>query len=123
MHQDNNSQPVGHVVMILRGGVEIKLDKKFDWLRDIRWHMIGRYAHNKKYGPLHDVIIKHEYGAIPRGDFVVDHINRDPTDNRLANLRVITLSENCKNSDYYEVRSGRRNKKIEDDISKRLCQI
>lgn len=35
-------------------------------------------------------------GNIPHG-LVVDHINRNPTDNRLENLRIVTPQENLKN--------------------------
>jgi len=37
---------------------------------------------------VHRVIWKMHFGKIPVG-FVIDHINRDPTDNRLDNLRCI----------------------------------
>lgn len=35
------------------------------------------------------------YGEWPDGQ--IDHINRDPGDNRIDNLRVVTGSENCRN--------------------------
>jgi HNH endonuclease/AP2 domain len=38
----------------------------------------------------------HFYGSWPNGD--VDHINGDPIDNRIKNLRVATVSENLANS-------------------------
>lgn len=34
-------------------------------------------------------------GKIPKG-LQIDHINNDPTDNRLQNLQLLTRSENCK---------------------------
>jgi hypothetical protein len=36
-------------------------------------------------------------GAIPKG-MCIDHINRDKTDNRIVNLRVVTFSENAANA-------------------------
>ena len=38
----------------------------------------------------------------------VDHINRDRSDNRLCNLRVVTHSENRKNVDGHEAAAERR---------------
>jgi hypothetical protein len=37
------------------------------------------------------------HGEWPVGE--IDHINRDKADNRLANLRQVTRSENCQNKD------------------------
>ena len=36
------------------------------------------------------------FGAIPEG-MVIDHINRNPSDNRIENLRVVTQSANLRN--------------------------
>ena len=45
------------------------------------------------------------YGEWPIGQ--IDHINRCPTDNRIANLRVVTGSENCRNK-HHKSTSGFR---------------
>lgn len=41
----------------------------------------------------HRLIWELHNGPIPEG-YVVDHINQDPSDNRLENLRLATISEN-----------------------------
>lgn len=43
----------------------------------------------------HRVVLAMLYGAWPDGD--VDHINGDVSDNRPANLRIVSHAENCKN--------------------------
>ncbi len=45
---------------------------------------------------LHRLIWAMVYGAHPEG--LVDHINQNPKDNRLSNLRIATRSENAMNS-------------------------
>lgn len=37
------------------------------------------------------------YGPIPRS-FVIDHVDGDPTNNRLKNLRLATFQQNMRNS-------------------------
>jgi hypothetical protein len=51
---------------------------------------------NKKCYQLHRVIWKLYYGEEPHGK-VIDHINRNKTDNRINNLRLVTWGVNCLN--------------------------
>ena len=44
----------------------------------------------------HRVIYEMHHGPIPEG-MEIDHINGDPADNRIKNLRVVTSSENKQN--------------------------
>jgi hypothetical protein len=44
------------------------------------------------------------YGDFPPGD--IDHINRDPTDDRIANLRSVSHSANLHNTQHRDATSG-----------------
>jgi hypothetical protein len=62
---------------------------------------IGRngYLHGRIFGDAylaHRVAWAIHYGEWPLGQ--IDHINHDRTNNRIANLRVVRNSENCKNT-------------------------
>jgi len=46
---------------------------------------------------VHRIIYEHVHGPIPDG-LVIDHINRDRQDNRIENLRLVTISTNSHNS-------------------------
>jgi hypothetical protein len=56
-----------------------------------------RVRHQGKFHKVHRIIWKMFYGPIPPG-YCIDHINGNPSDNRLENLRLATRSENRCNS-------------------------
>ena len=57
----------------------------------ISGHMSFQYKGQKL--KVHRVIFAMYTGVDP-ADLVIDHINHDPTDNRIANLRICTLAQN-----------------------------
>ena len=57
---------------------------------------------NKKLWRAHHLALLYVYGTLPPPDKDVDHINRDRTDNRIANLRVVSRSANNFNTDKHK---------------------
>ena len=53
--------------------------------------------YKKKDYQLHRLVYIYHYGDIPEGLYV-DHINRDRSDNRIENLRLVTKQENSWNN-------------------------
>lgn len=46
---------------------------------------------------LHRLVWAIFHGEYPDSDKVIDHINRDGTDNRISNLKLVTIRENSQN--------------------------
>lgn len=72
------------------------VDRQFSWLDKHKWsncHGYSKTAINKKIVMMHHLIM----GKPPQGKDV-DHINRDRSDNRLCNLRLVSRSVNLRNS-------------------------
>jgi len=63
--------------------------------------------------PAHRALWTMVHGDIPTG-MVIDHINGEPSDNRISNLRLVTKGENCLN---------RRNKKRSSGLPKNINKI
>jgi hypothetical protein len=95
-------------IPLTRGKVAIVDDEDFEYLSQWKWHCTnagyaarrgfwGGWVDGKKMnGPM---ILMHRLVNNTPDGFDTDHINRDTLDNRKANLRTATRSENNRNSD------------------------
>ena len=73
-----NKRYAGRIVRgTAHGYLRLRIDDKIQYAHRIIWEM-----HN---------------GSIPEG-FEIDHINRDTEDNRLANLRLVSIAGNRRNT-------------------------
>jgi len=89
-------------IQLTKGYVAIVDDDDFAWLSQWKWFFTGRYparsaskeeetAGRPCHISMHRAIVGASSGRI------VDHINGDPLDNRRANLRFCSLSQNQHN--------------------------
>jgi len=60
-------------------------------------HGYRQIGYDYKKRRTHRVIWAYHYGEIQKG-FFIDHINRDPLDNRIENLRLCNKTQNAGNS-------------------------
>jgi len=71
-----------------------------DWVNQWRWSLNGGYAHRctlKNYVRRKFLMHRELMGLVQGDGLEVDHINRNKLDNRRANLRVVSKSEQAQN--------------------------
>lgn len=97
-------EPRGEVVFATVGGVRFLLDAADEpLLRQYCWRLTNdnrllRQVSDAGQRVRGNIYIYHDVlGVQPSRSQVVDHINRDPTDNRRSNLRVCSYSANAFN--------------------------
>lgn len=72
----------------------------YDWLSKFSWSLIGGRARRGEWhrGATRNVYMHRQILELEPGDQLeADHINRNPLDNRRANLRAVSHSENHHN--------------------------
>jgi hypothetical protein len=78
---------------------EVIVDEEWFSLMNIEtWCLKSGYAFNYRMGFMHKYLLheKQDGKAIPAG-MVGDHINGNPLDNRMQNLRIVSKHQNCLN--------------------------
>lgn len=78
-------------VFLTQGRTAFVDDEDYEMVKNFNWCVSGGYAYNKACGPMHRFLLK------PPGGVMVDHIDGDRLDNRRANLRLCTNSQNQAN--------------------------
>lgn len=81
---------------------DVLLDPEDEWLRyEFAWNLQRSYVRaffwDKKEKRTFHTMIQHMILGRPIDGREIDHINRNPMDNRRCNLRFATRSENCIN--------------------------
>ena len=79
------------------GRVALVDDADYERLSAFRWSVeangYAAYSHGTDFVKMHRLIL----GLVKGDGLKVDHVNRDPLDNRKANLRIATKSQNAAN--------------------------
>ena len=90
-------------ITLSQGKVAIVDASDFDWLSQWKWiadrRPHGFYVSRKEVGagPNSRNIYMHRFIMLEPKGMMVDHVNHDPLDNRRANLRICTRTENLRN--------------------------
>lgn len=94
-------------IKLTRGKVAIVDKEDFVRVNMFTWYFDGKYARRDTGGRKNKKRIYMHRFIIGDTDLEVDHINRDPLDNRKSNLRICLHKENIRNSPKHkDVASG-----------------
>lgn len=90
-------------IKLTQGKIALVDDCDYDWLNQYKWSVQKGYAKRNDYKNnkrttiyMHIELYLKYFGKIPEGR-VVDHIDRNPLNNQLSNLRLATHAENMRN--------------------------
>lgn len=87
-------------IVPLTKGMEAVIDiDMVDHIGSYNWYEQHGYASRTSFGKrvaMHQQVMEYAGTYVPKG-MPIDHVNRRPLDNRLANLRVVTTSQNAIN--------------------------
>lgn len=82
-----------------KGLMMVVSPEDFEYLNQMSWYVgVNGYAMSGYGNYAHTHVVSRVFGRRPGGNEVVDHVNRDPRDNRRENLRIITRQQNSYNS-------------------------
>lgn len=86
-------------IPLTKGKVALVDAADFEWLSQWKWfaHVTGYCLGNVNVDGVRRTVTMHRMIMEPPPGFEVDHANRDGLDNRRANLRVATRSQNVVN--------------------------
>lgn len=89
-------------------------DSDYEVLSTNAWRLFGRgyvgrkvYCRSESGKSIYRTVYLHRLLTDAQDDQIVDHINRDPLDNRRENLRVCTQLENCYNREGQSTKCGK----------------
>lgn len=87
-------------ITLVNGGVTLVDLDDFDALSQYRWRSIprGYVTRSELRGGRHFIVLMHRQLLDAQDGEYVDHINRDPRDNRRSNLRLCNMGQNNANS-------------------------
>ena len=85
-------------------GVSVKVDSEDQDLEELPWNIVSGYATTSV--KMHRLIMERVLNRRLLASEYVDHINRNPLDNRRSNLRVVTPLENRRNSESFKGATG-----------------